>query len=179
MTNVIKGIRGFVSIDAEKRFFSKVNKMPSGCWEWTGCRAPYGYGDFYVNGKTIRAHRYSYQVFVGPLKKGMFICHKCDNPPCVNPDHLFQGTHTENVRDSLKKGRHRSGKHYPQEMKKVCKNGHKLEGDNIIFKKDGRQCKTCKQETNAAFKRNNPDYFKKRRKKLATLEGTATGGENG
>jgi hypothetical protein len=64
-----------------------------------------GYGHYWFNRKTIRAHRVSYQLYVGPIPSGMFVCHKCDTPPCVNPDHLFLGTQVDNATDRQAKGR--------------------------------------------------------------------------
>jgi len=87
------------------RFWAKVEKS-DGCWEWAGARMPWGYGNFTANGRTIGAHRFSYEAFVGDLKPGMFVCHRCDNPRCVRPSHLFLGTCKDNVDDMLRKGRH-------------------------------------------------------------------------
>ena len=68
------------------------------------------YGVFYIGSrKSIGAHRYAWSLANGPIPDGMFVCHKCDNPPCCNPDHLFIGTHDDNMRDMAKKGRGRSG----------------------------------------------------------------------
>jgi hypothetical protein len=77
-----------------------------GCWLWTGRTKGHGYGQLWkARGKTWLAHRVSYAAFVGPIPKGMFVCHKCDTPSCVNPSHLFLGTHSDNMRDSCAKGR--------------------------------------------------------------------------
>jgi hypothetical protein len=77
---------------------------PRDCWPWGG-GASKGYGAFYVDGRTQLAHRISYQIFVGPIPKGMVVCHDCDRPDCVNPHHLFVGTQQDNVSDMRAKGR--------------------------------------------------------------------------
>lgn len=81
----------------------------SGCWLWTGtiiaARKNRRYGIFYVSGRNIRAHRYSYELLKGPIPNDLMVCHTCDNTFCVNPDHLFLGTNRDNVDDMLRKGR--------------------------------------------------------------------------
>lgn len=75
------------------------------CWNWKAGKSSGGYGSYSVNGKTEKAHRVSYRLYVGPIPEGMIVCHRCDNPSCVNPSHLFVGTQKDNVVDSVKKGR--------------------------------------------------------------------------
>lgn len=89
-----------------ERFWSKVKRNPSTlCWEWMASRHPRGYGQFGVQGRSVKAHRYAYETQVGPIPSGMVVMHTCDNPPCVNPSHLRLGTQGDNARDMLAKGR--------------------------------------------------------------------------
>ena len=91
----------------EDRFWAKVDKVtdPNGCWLWTAYRTKQGYGTFNINGKHHKAHRIAYWLFHGEIPLGLCILHKCDNPSCVNPSHLRQGTNADNVQDSIIKNR--------------------------------------------------------------------------
>lgn len=91
--------------DFPTRFRQSIQIAPNDCWNWTGFRNPKGYGRVGVKGKLILAHRYVYQQSHGPIPTGLCVCHKCDNPSCVNPDHLFLGTNYVNVRDRWTKDR--------------------------------------------------------------------------
>jgi hypothetical protein len=96
-----------------KRFYDKV-KMGPGCWEWTAAKLPKGYGKFGAgSGRRgwVLAHRFSYQLHYNVDPGEMLVCHKCDNPSCVNPDHLFLGTNSDNQQDSTAKGRKYTGDH--------------------------------------------------------------------
>lgn len=79
----------------------------NGCWEMTNSLDPKGYGRLTVDGKQVPAHRISFSCFNGPIPEGHHVCHRCDKPACVNPDHLFTGTNHDNVRDMHAKGRAR------------------------------------------------------------------------
>jgi hypothetical protein len=91
----------------QRPFWDKVAIGP-GCWEWQG-RRNFGYG-YRINTQTRRqeaVHRTVWEQIHGPIPDGLFVCHRCDNPPCVRPDHLFLGTHLDNVADMVTKGRSR------------------------------------------------------------------------
>lgn len=85
------------------KFIKKV-LITESCWIWTA-RINKGYGQYQENGRPIAAHRYSWTHFYGEIPDGIFVCHKCNNPKCVNPKHLFLGTHKENMLDMIRKGR--------------------------------------------------------------------------
>jgi hypothetical protein len=88
----------------DRRFWFNVQKTPS-CWLWIGARCPKGYGSIRRRDRTTSTHRWVWEQIHGPIPKGMVICHKCDIPGCVNPDHLFLGTYKDNAQDMIKKGR--------------------------------------------------------------------------
>ena len=101
--NAIKGIKGFQSIDFEKRFYEKVWKSES-CWLWTGANDG-RYGQMWLDGRNQKAHRVAWIVKFGSIPEGMHVLHQCDNTFCVNIGHLFVGTHSDNHKDSARKGK--------------------------------------------------------------------------
>lgn len=101
-----------------EKFWAKVDKRTDiECWEWQGFRLPKGYGSMSVYGKTYLTHRIAYTDYYGEIPHGMHVCHKCDNPSCCNPLHLFLGTNADNVADMVKKGRQQRGvKHHNSKL---------------------------------------------------------------
>jgi hypothetical protein len=153
-----------------ERFWAKVGPRQEGqCWIWTGGLCSHGYGQFWSVGARYRANR-----FVLFLERGVrpprdqVVRHTCDNPPCVNPDHLIIGTHADNAADMVERGRH------PSKRKTHCHRGHALSGDNLLMRKGGwRQCRACQAER---FQN-----FKQRRAKtaLAALKSDPVAGDGG
>lgn len=84
---------------------TKHTVAPSGCWQFSGKPGSDGYGKLKIAGKTIRAHRAYYEQYVGPIPNGLWVLHRCDNPMCVNPEHLYAGTQLDNERDKDARGR--------------------------------------------------------------------------
>jgi hypothetical protein len=96
--------------DPIKRLFDNSVPVPeSGCLLWVGNTTPNGYGQMTIGGKKIQVHRLSYEINGGDIPDGMLVCHHCDVRSCINPNHLFLGTHKDNTQDMMKKGRHRYG----------------------------------------------------------------------
>lgn len=127
---------------AEVRFWRRVDKTDD-CWLWTGGSNGLGYGVFGIaTGQTMGAHRYSWQIVFGPIPDGMFVCHQCDTPACVRPDHLFLGTHEDNMVDMVSKGR--------QAYVNCCAAGHPWTEDStrhvMVNGRQTRRCRLCRRE---------------------------------
>lgn len=114
------------------RFWSKVDRRgPEECWEWKCGRGDFGYGAFSIKHRNRGAHRVAWVLSNGPIPRGMWVCHSCDNPPCCNPAHLFLGTHQDNEDDKTAKGRRPTGDaHYsrtnPERLARGDRNGRRL-----------------------------------------------------
>lgn len=85
---------------------------PGACWEYSGSKQKAGYGELYIGDRKVSAHRISYYLFNGVTPGDLLVCHKCDNPKCFNPSHLFLGTVRDNALDMMRKGRGKNGSHY-------------------------------------------------------------------
>jgi hypothetical protein len=123
----------------------------TGCWNWTGARIATGYGVMQYMGKRQSVHRVSAMLYLGlkPESK-LLVLHRCDNPSCFNPKHLFLGTNLDNNLDCVNKGRHRNA------VKTHCFRGHALTGHNLIatVRKSGRlrrSCRTCKNSLDRRY----------------------------
>lgn len=123
------------------RFDSKIKKS-NGCWLWTGGVSGNGYGYFFLNKKYTQVHRVAYSLSKGNIPKGLFVCHSCDVKLCVNPKHLWLGTHKENMEDCASKGRTKNSN------KTHCKCGEKL-----ILRWGQKYCKPCHNERQRTYKR--------------------------
>jgi hypothetical protein len=98
--------KGAIRDDWAERFLAKIDMgAPDECWEWRGDRAPFGHGRLTHAKRQVLAHRLAYALWNGDLPADAFICHHCDNPPCCNPAHLYAGTHRQNMRDKVVRGR--------------------------------------------------------------------------
>lgn len=123
------------------RFENKIKRTNNGCWVWTGATAGRGYGKLFVDGKDIRAHRVSWLLHRGELPDASFVLHRCDNPPCVNPDHLFLGDQYDNMRDCASKRRIRT---IGKSRLTHCKQGHEFTVENTNVRPNGhRRCAEC------------------------------------
>ena len=126
---------------ASERLAHTITK--SGCWEWDGYKNSAGYGVLSYQSQMYLAHRLAYETWIGPIPDGLLVCHTCDNPPCINPDHLYVGTQQDNMKDMAKRKRSYWGN------VTHCKSGHEFTG---ISSQGYRICRTCKNANNRRYK---------------------------
>jgi hypothetical protein len=124
----------------EKAFWSKVNKT-AGCWLWTRPGWIDGYAQFMTRRRRVYVHRFAYELTHGPIPPGLLVCHKCDVPLCVRPDHLFLGTPKDNILDAVRKGR--------LHCQKIthCPHGHEYTPENTYQNNhnNSRHCRECRR----------------------------------
>lgn len=145
------------------------------CWEWTAARTVHGYGRVRWQGHVRRVHRVVahlvYELNLDdPAQRAL---HRCDNPPCFNPDHLYVGTQSDNVADMVARGRARGG----DKPHQFCNQGHALSGDNILRRRTGaRRCRECARAANRAYRQRRTareGAYWRRSKPFQTLGGEA------
>lgn len=132
-------LRPTLGLSAEDRFWIYVERGDS-CWQWTGVRDEKGYGRHHLGRKPVKAHRFSYELLVGPIAPGLVIDHLCRNPGCVKPDHLEPVTAAENTRRG-------------NSIKAACPKGHPYDERNtLITKSGGRACRECNRLNSARWR---------------------------
>jgi len=139
-----------------ERLFNRIDKKPSGCWEWTGSKDGRGYGRIRIGKELYGAHRAAYEIIRGPIPDNLSLDHLCRNPLCVNPAHLEPVTHEENMRRSA------------PATKTHCVNGHERTPENTYTtkRKTGKFTKACSICARASLKR----WYLASKEKVVRLE---------
>lgn len=153
-TDAVTGGRKMTDVQRTmlERKFEKltISEPNTGCLIWNGLSRS-RYGNVSVGGRSKRAHRIAWELYRGEIPAGLHVCHKCDTPPCVNPEHLFLGDAKANCIDSVIKGRHVT----PQQSEmsdRFCRSGHEFTPENTKQDYRGwRQCLQCKAVRDAAY----------------------------
>jgi hypothetical protein len=133
-------------LDPVPRFWAKVEKATSGCWVWTAGLCRHGYGMFTTQRKKRGAHRFAYELLVGPIPDGLTLDHLCRNRACVNPAHLEPITNSENILRGMAPSAQNARKTH-------CDQGHELSGTNLFRRSDGaRGCRQCRREATRRYR---------------------------
>jgi hypothetical protein len=133
-------------MELSPRFWSKVDIAP-GCWNWIAGTTGAGYGRYKLaSGRSVSAHRFIFSVLMGAIPPNLLVCHRCDNPRCVNPLHLFLGTARDNAMDMVAKGRNANG----TEGMMACRRGHPRTPENTYRWRNSIHCLRCREVTRAA-----------------------------
>lgn len=146
----MKATRNRSTVPIAIRLQAKLVATENGCLEFEGSRNRKGYGQIQSGrrgGGALLAHRAAWEAVNGPIPDGLFVCHKCDNPPCCNVDHLFLGTNVDNMRDMKEKGRQ------PRAGMTECKRGHEYTPENTVINSTtgSRQCRACRIEVKRRY----------------------------
>lgn len=139
-----------------ERFFRKVSicsSFPEECWMWVGGKDRAGYGVFKVSpGRVVSAHRFIFEFSKFAIPKTKCVCHRCDVPACVNPNHLWLGSLKGNIQDCIRKKRFKSGRH--NLVKTHCIKGHPFSGENLFYNSKGyRKCRACSRLRQTRYNR--------------------------
>lgn len=150
------------------RFWEKVQKS-DGCWTWTGSRYHNGYGYLHFGTRTerkpLRAHRVSWELHNGDILDGLWVLHRCDNPSCVRPDHLFLGDRKANMEDCSRKGRTCK---IGYSRRTHCAQGHAFTPENTRLTKVGhRKCKECERLYKLRYREENGERINAERRRIA------------
>lgn len=140
-------------------FFKRTERNERGCILWIK-GLQHKYGSLRIGNKSWRAHRYSWTIHNGDIPNGMYVLHRCDTPACVNPEHLFLGTHSENMQDKISKGRDHN------QRKTHCPKGHEY---SYIDPSGSRKCRVCVLESGRKHYQRNIEEIRER-KRVAVLE---------